>query len=255
MSEAVRTEYDSELDGDLGFVYISRPERRNALDSATARALADALREACARARVVILTGEGGAFSAGGDLEELERWSDLDPNEISTALYDSFQAVVRAIRAGPAVVIAAIGGAAVGAGLDIALACDLRVAAEDAKLGQVWVRLGVIPGTGGAWLTQAIVGQGRAAELLLTGDVIDAARALELGLVNEVVATGSLLDAARALAERILAHPPDGVVANKRALNAATEEALERALQHAAKVQPERFTSEEFRKAVRAARR
>ncbi|MFN2388072.1 MAG: enoyl-CoA hydratase/isomerase family protein [Actinomycetota bacterium] len=242
-------------DGDVTTITIARPERRNALDSPTARALAAAVDDASQAARAVILTGAGDAFCAGGDLDELERWSDLDPEEIGGVLYGSFQAVVRAIRASPAIFIAAINGAAMGAGMDIALACDLRVAARGARLGQVWVRLGVIPGTGGAWLTQALAGPTRAAELLLTGEPVTAEQALDAGLVNEVVPADDLMAAAHRLAARILVHPRAGVVANKQALVAVTESAFEAALAHAAEVQPRRFTSDEFRAAVAASRR
>lgn len=239
---------------DIATVTIERPERRNALDAATAKALGDAVTDAGNKARVVIVTGAGAAFCAGGDLDELERWSTQAPDEISGTLYGSFQYMIRSIRGSDAVFIAAINGPAVGAGMDLALACDLRVAAEEARLGQVWVRLGVIPGTGGAYLTQALAGPTRAAELLLTGDLITARDALEAGLVNEVVAGDALLGAARALAARILRHPREGVAANKRALITASDAALETALRHAAEVQPQRFTSDEFKAAVRVAR-
>lgn len=248
---SVRTEFE----GDLAVVTLDRPERSNALDAATAEALAHALTAAGEKARVVIVTGAGPAFCAGGDLDELARWSELDPAEISGVLYGSFQQMIRSIRASDAVFIAAVNGAAVGAGMDLALACDLRVAAESARFGQVWVRLGVIPGTGGAWLTQALAGPARAAELLLTGDLIDAATALEAGLVNVVVPDQDLLAETRAVAQRVLRHPRDGVIANKRAIIAATEDAVEAALSHAAKVQGERFTSDEFRAAVAKARK
>jgi enoyl-CoA hydratase/carnithine racemase len=244
---------DVSYEDELALVVIDRPEHSNALDSTTARALRDAIDGLSGRARVAILTGRGGAFCAGGDLVELERWSDLSEDEIGSMLYAGYQGLIRSLRATPTVVIAGVNGAAVGAGMDLALACDIRVAAESARLGQVWVRLGVIPGTGGAYLTQALAGPGRAAELLLTGDLVDAATALDAGLVNRVVPDADLLDECRALAERILRHPPDAVVANKRAYVAVTDAAVEAALAHAAAVQPGRFTSDEFRKAVRAA--
>ncbi|MDQ3962309.1 MAG: enoyl-CoA hydratase/isomerase family protein [Actinomycetota bacterium] len=241
-------------DGNVTTLTIARPERRNALDAATAEALALAIEEAGASARAVIVTGDGDAFCAGGDLEELERWSELDPEAIASALYGSFQRMIRGIRSAGAVFIAAVNGAAVGAGMDLALACDLRVAAEKARFGQVWVRLGVIPGTGGAWLTQELVGRTKAAELLLTGDLITASEALDIGLVNAVVPGERVIDEARALAARILRNPREGVAANKRAISAAGAAALEAALAHAAEVQPGRFTSEEFKAAVRTAR-
>lgn len=239
-----------EQEGDIALVTIRRPERSNALDAATARAVGEAVRGA--DARVVVLTGQGRAFCAGGDLDELRAWSRMAPDHIARELYGSFQEMVRAVRAVDAVVIAAVNGAAVGAGMDLALACDLRVASRTARFGQVWVRLGVIPGTGGAYLTQALAGPGRAAELLLTGDLIDAPEALDAGLVNRVVEPEELLGACRELAGRILVHPPEGVVANKRAYVASTEAAFEAALEHARDVQPHRFTSEEFRAAVAA---
>ena len=239
-----------DVEGDVAIVTINRPDRRNALDAAAAGAIRDAIATASGAARVVILTGAGKAFCAGGDLEELSKWSSHEPEQISSTLYDTFQGMIRAVRAASAVVIAAVNGAAVGAGMDLALACDVRVAARSAKFGQVWVGLGVIPGTGGAYLTQALAGPGKAAELLLTGEVISADDALAAGLVNEVVDDGQLLDSARRFADRILKNPHDGVIANKRAYIAATEAAVEAALQHAAKVQPERFTSDEFKDAL-----
>ncbi len=239
---------------DLAVVTINRPDRRNALRSQDARGVSSALAEASRGSRVLILTGAGPAFCAGGDLDELERWSHLDPADIGSTLYESFQSMIRTIRSSDAVVIAAVNGAAMGAGMDLALACDLRVAADNATLGQVWVRLGVIPGTGGAWLTQHLAGPGRAARLLLTGEPITAPEALQAGLVDEVCPPDELMTRARDLARRILRHPAAGVVANKRALVAASEGGLEAALAHAAEVQPLRFTSDEFRRAVRAAR-
>jgi 2-(1,2-epoxy-1,2-dihydrophenyl)acetyl-CoA isomerase len=242
-----------ERDGDVATVVIDRAERANSLDSAAARALAEAI-VSVGDARVVVLTGAGRAFCAGGDLDELERWSALAPEDVGAELYGSFQSMIRAVRETDSVVIAAINGAAVGAGLDLALACDLRVAAEGAKLGQVWVGLGVIPGTGGAYLTQALAGPTRAAELLLTGQIISASEALAYGLVTAVVPDGELLDQAGALAQLILRNPRDGVIANKRAMVLATRRDLEAALDHAAEVQPLLFTSDEFRTALAAAK-
>lgn len=242
-----------EWDGDVATVVINRPERANALDSQAAGEIAAAI-DATSGARAVILTGAGRAFCAGGDLDEIERWSVMPPAAVGAVLYASFQAMIRAVRASDAVVVAAINGAAVGAGLDLALACDLRVAAEGAKLGQVWVALGLIPGTGGAYLTQALAGPTRAAELLLTGEILSGSEAREIGLVNEVVPDAELMDRARALVARVLRHPRDGVIANKRALVAASQDAVEAALAHAAAVQPGRFTSDEFRRAVAAAK-
>lgn len=242
-----------DTEGDIATITLDRPDKSNALDGKGARAVADAVAKASENARVIILTGAGRAFCAGGDLKELRAWSDMRYEDVSGVLYRSFQLMIRNIRSSSAVVIAAVNGAAVGAGMDLALACDLRVASETARFGQIWVRLGVIPGTGGAWLTQALAGPTKAAELLLTGDLIDAEAALSAGLVNEVVPGDRLLEATRATAERVLRHPREGVIANKRAFVAAQSAALEAALSHAADVQPERFASDEFKAAVEAA--
>ena len=250
-ADQIHTAYD----GEVAVVTMDDPQRRNALGSDGARAVAQAVAEAGAKARVVILTGKGPAFCAGGDLDELDRWSSQPAETIGSTLYGSFQSMIRTIRTTDAVVIAAVNGAAVGAGMDLALASDLRVAGKSARFGQVWVRLGVIPGTGGAWLTTFLAGPTRAAELLLTGDLITAQQAAEAGLVNSVVPDGELEAAARAMADRILRHPRDGVVANKRAYVAATQERLEAALEHAAQVQPDRFRSDEFKNALKAARK
>src|SRR5688500_16733967 len=183
------------VDGDIAYVTIERAERMNALDAASAKAIRVAIEEV--DSRVVILTGAGKAFCAGGDLEELARWSERGENEIRTHLYEGFQGMIRAIRASDAVVIAAVNGAAVGAGMDLALACDFRIASEKARFGEVWVGLGVIPGTGGAWLVQHLSGPTKAAELLLTGEIIGAQEALAANLVNDVVPPDDLLDAAK----------------------------------------------------------
>jgi 2-(1,2-epoxy-1,2-dihydrophenyl)acetyl-CoA isomerase len=238
------------LEGGIKRITINRPERRNALDAATARAVAEAIQTEGTSCRVLVLTGEGRAFCAGGDLDEIRRWSERSPGEVGETLYETFQETIRAIRATDAIVIAAIPGAAVGAGMDLALACDLRVASTSARLGQVWVRLGLIPGTGGAYLTQALVGPGRAADLLLTGRIVSASEALELGLVNRLAEPHQLMSETVDYAAQILAHPRDGVVANKRAYIAATQAGVEAALRHAAEVQPKRFLSEEFKRAL-----
>lgn len=244
----------TETSRDITIVTIDRPARRNALDADTAAEVARSVTEAGRNSRIVIVTGAGGSFCAGGDLDELAGWSRGDPGDIGATLYGSFQAMILAVRSTDAVVIASVPGAAVGAGMDLALACDLRVAARSATFGQIWVRLGVIPGTGGAFLTQALAGPSKAAELLLTGEVIGADEALEAGLVNQVVDDDDLEAATQAWADRILRHPADGVRANKRAFALAQQAALDAALEHARAVQPERFTSDEFRAALERAR-
>lgn len=240
---------ESKQEGDISIITLNRPERRNALTAQACAELSDRLDEAV-QSRAVILTGAGGAFCAGGDFEELERFAEAYPDASGEGLYTGFQRMIRTIRTLPIPVIAAVNGHAMGAGMDLALACDLRVASLEAKLGQVWVRVGIIPGTGGAFWTTLLAGPARAAQMILGGEPIDAETALQWGLVNETVAPEMVMPRARAIAETIAANPPEAVAANKRALNAVIEHAYEAALAHAKKVQPQRFASKEFRDAL-----
>lgn len=246
---------ESKHEGSLAYITINRPERRNALTSEACADLADALEQAAKEARAIILTGSGSAFCAGGDFEELERFGSVDSNQSSDGLYRGFQRMIRTIRKIDVPVIAAINGHAMGAGMDLALACDIRVASLQAKLGQVWVRVGLIPGTGGAYWATLLAGPGRAAQMILTGEPVDAQTAERWGLVTETVAADEVLARARSIAELIAANPRDAVAANKRALNAVIEEAYESALNHARQVQPQRFASQEFRDAIASMRK
>lgn len=240
------------IDGPVATVTLNRPDRRNALTLQACHATAESLRRAGAEARVIVLTGAGSAFCAGGDFEELERFTDMDAAKAADHLYSGFQGLIRCVREVEVPVIAAVNGHAMGAGMDLALACDLRVASAEAKLGQVWVRVGLVPGTGGAFWTTLLAGPGRAAEMILTGEPIDAATAQAWGLVNEVVGADRVVPRARQIAETIAANPPGAVAANKRALNEVILPAYEAALAHAREVQPARFASEEFRAALAA---
>lgn len=240
---------ESKQEGDISIVTLNRPERRNALTAEACAQLSDRLDEAVG-SRAVILTGAGGAFCAGGDFEELERFAGSDPDASGEGLYSGFQRMIRTIRRLPIPVIAAVNGHAMGAGMDLALACDLRVASLDANLGQVWVRVGIIPGTGGAFWTTLLAGPARAAQMILGGEPIDAETAQLWGLVNEAVAPEMVMPRARSIAEMIASNPPEAVAANKRALNAVIEPAYEAALEHAKQVQPQRFASKEFRDAL-----
>jgi 2-(1,2-epoxy-1,2-dihydrophenyl)acetyl-CoA isomerase len=240
-------------EGRVATVTINRSERRNSLTVAATKAIADSLRTVASSSRVAIITGAGTAFCAGGDFDELKRFSAAQGEQSGEGLYTGFQQMIRTIREVEIPVIAAVNGPAMGAGMDLALACDLRVASTDAKLGQVWARLGIIPGTGGAFWTTLLAGAARASHLLLTGEVIDAKTALDWGLVNEVVDAPALMERANEMAETIAANPREGIAANKRALNEVIRPIYEAALEHAAEVQPKLFAGEEFRAALEKA--
>jgi enoyl-CoA hydratase/carnithine racemase len=191
--------------------------------------------------RCAILTGAGSAFSAGGNLKAMRP----DSGGLNASLpartrrnYKSgIQRLPLAFAALEVPVIAAVNGPAIGAGLDLACMCDLRVAAESAKFAESFVKLGIIPGDGGAWLLQRIVGFSKAAELTLTGETIDAAEALRIGLVSQVVPDSGLIEAARAMAARIACNPPFAVRMAKRLIWDAQNMDIGRVLEMSAAMQ------------------
>jgi enoyl-CoA hydratase/carnithine racemase len=217
-------------DGAVATLTLNRPERRNAIDQAMRDALRAALHELDVdeTVRCVVLTGAGTAFCAGVDLAEGQDASQATPG--------SRAPVAEPLWAFRKPVLAALNGPAVSGGLELALACDVRIAAQGARFGLTEVRIGSLPGSGGTQLLPRIVGSGDAARLLLTGDLVDAAEALRIGLVSEVVPDADLEAAAAALAARIAASAPLSLLAAKRALQAARDlpfsdgQALERQL-------------------------
>ena len=186
---------------------VNRPDKLNALNEQTIRELDAAVREITERADVrgAIVTGVGAkAFVAGADIAELARMGPVDGVEVSRL----GQRVFRAIELSRKPVIAAVNGFALGGGCELALACHLRIAAENAKFGLPEVKLGIIPGYGGTLRLPRIVGKGRALELMLTAEMIDAAEAHRIGLANRVVPQAELMDAARTLMGTILKNGP-----------------------------------------------
>jgi enoyl-CoA hydratase len=207
------------IDGRVATLTVDRPEVRNALDSATVEEFHRALEEARrAKAGVLIITGTGDkAFVSGADIRAIrERRRDDALASINSRL-------MSAVESHEAVSIAAVNGYALGGGCELALACDLRIAAEHALFGQPETAIGIIPGAGGTQRLPRIVGLGRAKELILTGARWDARQALASGLVSEVVPGSELLGAARALAERGLAQGPLALRLAKLALQASTQ--------------------------------
>lgn len=215
MSSTVQLEVGA--DG-VGLITINRPEVRNALDPAAMRALADAVAraEATSDLRALVLAGAGGrAFISGGDVRALH--GDLS-EQSAFQQHDLMATTLNRLGALPVPVIAALEGATRGGGCEVALASDVRVAAEDATFGFVQVNLAVMPGWGGvARLIQA-VGHAQATDLLLTGRVLDAQEALRIGLVSRLCPPGEALPTARALAGQIAGQPPLAVAGIKRVL-------------------------------------
>lgn len=190
----------------IATITVNRPDKLNALNDATIAELGRAIDEANARADVaaVLLTGAGRSFIAGADISELESQSPLEAQRRAR----TGQAIFRRFETSPKPTVAAINGFALGGGCELAMACHVRLASDKAKLGQPEVKLGIVPGYGGTQRLPRLVGRGAALRLLLTGDMIDAAEALRLGLVDQVVAPEALLDTARALLTTMAANAP-----------------------------------------------
>ncbi len=205
MPEPILTEVDAATH--VATLTLNKPDKFNAFDAELVDAWADALEQLAADRSVhaIVVTGAGKAFCAGGDLATLGESS--GPLAKKEFLRDHVHRVQRVLQQVPQPVIAMINGAAMGAGFDMALLCDLRIAANEAKIGEAYVNLGLVPGDGGAWLLTQLVGPARALELLLTGKTIDGAKAAEWGLVNEAVPREELAEHTYALAEKLAAGP------------------------------------------------
>lgn len=212
--------YEGVADG-VVLLTLDRPERGNGVVPEMAADLLSALTEleADTAVRCLILTGAGRQFSAGADLKAMRTYLEEDfPQTREPYNARVLFPVTQRLVASRLPAIAAINGGATAGGLDLALACDLRVCSSAAKLGETYINLGLPPGNGGSWFLPRLVGSGMAAELALTGEVIDAARALEIGLVNRVVAPERLIPAAVELAARIASKPWRALEATKHAL-------------------------------------
>lgn len=221
------TNTDVTRHGRVAVLRVNRPDVRNALNLATVREMTDALAALSADDNVgaIVITGAGASvFVSGADINDIRART---RNDGLAAINSSLFA---AIDKCPKVTIAAVNGLALGGGCELALACDLRIAAAHAKFGQPEVGLGIIPGAGATQRLPRIVGLGRAKHLILTGDAIDAQRALEWGLVSSVVPADELHTQALALAERVLARGPLAIRLAKLALNASARVDLDSGL-------------------------
>ncbi len=234
--------YESSGDG-VVVLTLNRPDLRNPISD---RAMVEALLAALTRldsdqgARVAILTGAGKGFSSGGNVKDMLPGGTLntgDPVSTRRGYKDGIQRLPLAFARLEVPVIAAVNGAAIGAGCDLTCMCDLRIAGESAKFAESFVKLGLIAGDGGSWLLPRVVGWSKAAEMALTGDMIDANEALRCGLVSQVVPDAELIETARSLALRIAANPAHAVRMTRRLLWESRESPLATVLEMAAAMQ------------------
>jgi enoyl-CoA hydratase/carnithine racemase len=204
----------------IATITLNRPDRMNAFTWEMVDAWAEALTEAQRddAVRVVVVTGAGKAFCSGGDIQGMGERSERTPLQRKTELAGHVHRVPLALESVDKPVIAAINGAAAGAGLDLALQCDLRYAAASARLGETYVRVGLVPGAGGTWFLPRLVGTAKALELFWTGELISAEEAERIGMINKALPDETLLAHVRGIAEKIARAPQLSVRFIKRAV-------------------------------------
>ncbi|MGD8388492.1 MAG: enoyl-CoA hydratase-related protein [Desulfobacteraceae bacterium] len=216
-----------EINDHIALITLNRPRARNAFSEEMISLWTRYLREARddEKVRVLVVTGRGDTFCSGGDIRDMAEGK-LRSWDMKRFVWDGVHRIALTLEDLDKPVIAAVNGAAMGAGMDMALMCDLRVCSDRARFAESYINLGVVPGDGGAYFLPRLVGTARALELLLTGEVLNAEQALELGIVNRVASHECLLKETFSLAQKIAAKPPLAVRMTKRAMYQGLESSL-----------------------------
>jgi enoyl-CoA hydratase/carnithine racemase len=240
--------------GAIAVITLNRPDKLNAFTGTMREDLLDALRasDADEAVRTVVITGAGRAFCAGGDVEYMSQLQAANDVASFRKLLDAGRDVILQIRAMTKVVIASVNGVAAGAGCNLALACDYRIASDAAKLSESFVKIALHPDWGGTWLLPRLVGRARALELLMTGRMVDANEALSIGMVDRVVAAADLERETDLLANAFASTPPLAARGIKRALDAAEANDLRAQLELEAEHQLACFQCEEAKAKIAA---
>jgi 2-(1,2-epoxy-1,2-dihydrophenyl)acetyl-CoA isomerase len=242
-------EVETARDGAVLTVTLNRPDVLNALKASTLKELGAALKEARADdVRAVVITGAGRGFCVGQDLTEFRE----SAGDIGTRLRGNYHPDIKAIRELEKPVIASVNGAAAGAGLSLACACDLRIASDQATFVPAFVNIGLVPDSGGTFFVSRLVGQARAFEWLCSGRRLTAAEAQQWGIVSEVVEGDALAARAAEIAGRLAALPTRAIGMTKRLLDRAASSSLEEQLEREAQLQAAATQSEDFREGVAA---
>jgi len=245
----------AELDGGVLTLTMNRPDSLNAFNRELLVGLLKQFEQAAVddTVRCIILTGAGRGFSSGADLSDLrEMYGKPEPPSLGPYVRDLYTPLVLAIRRIEKPVIAAINGVAAGAGASIALACDLRIASENASIVEAFVRVGLIPDTAGTVILPLLVGLAKASELAFTGSRVSADEALRLGLVNRVVAADELVPQTLAWAQELAALPTRAIGLTKRGFNRALLPELEAILEHEAQLMEEAGRTHDHQEGVMA---
>jgi len=237
----------------VAWITLNNPERYNALDYEMRKELKEALEDAAKdeNIRAVVIRGSGKAFSAGADIKAFLEWTPLKAMEVLKEVGTSL-VISRIIREMPKPVIAAVHGYCLGGGFELAQACDIIIASEDAVFGQPEINVGLIPGGGGTQRLPRLIGEKKAKELIFTGDRVSAKDMAELGLVNKVVPPDKLMDAVNELLEKIKSKSPIIIAAAKEAINASMEMNLMEGLKYEAQIFTKLFATEDQKEGAKA---
>jgi len=243
-----------EVAGDVGTITLNRPDKLNALSNELARELVDALKSAASehRVRALVITGAGRAFSAGGDVDRMRQLVDNEEWSVARDLLVAGADVAYLLMSMPKPTIASVNGPAAGAGGSLALACDVRIASESASFGLVFSRLGLLPDWGATYFLPRIVGAARAIEIVVGGELIDAAEAYRIGVFNRVVPGDQLEAATRELAARLAAKSPTAVRLARQAIYDSFELSLKDMLDREIDDQLRRFRTTDAREGIHA---
>lgn len=247
-----------ERDGAVLKVTLHDPDSRNALTNpAQFQEFVDLCDQVRAdnSVRAVILTGAGKSFCAGGNIKDMAARDGIfggNPYELRDSYRNGIQRIPTALYNLDVPIVAAVNGHAIGAGLDLACMCDIRIASDKAKFAESFVKLGIVPGDGGAWLLPRVIGMPKASLMALTGDMIDAAKALAWGLATEVVEDSQLLAEAENLAQRIAANPASALRMTKRLLREGQHMRLDSLLELSAAFQSMAHNTQDHAEAVAA---
>jgi enoyl-CoA hydratase/carnithine racemase len=247
-----------EIENHVATLTLNQPETRNSISEFE---MIDAIVSACDELnqnpdiRVAILTGAGSAFCSGGNVKDMRDKKGMfagTSDELADNYRNGIQRIPLALSKVEIPIIAAINGPAIGAGCDLTCMCDIRIASKKAKFSESFIKVGIIPGDGGAWFLPRIIGISRASQMALTGQMIDAPTALKWNLVSEVVEHDVLMQRANELAQQIACNPPQVIRATKRLLTLGQTMELPELLNESAKVQAQMHATQDHIEAVNA---
>jgi len=247
-----------EVDNHIATLTLNQPKLRNSISEIeVVEEFIDALDQAAQMKdlRCLIITGAGSAFSSGGNIKHMLNKDGMfagEANDIRENYGKVIQRIPLALYQLDIPTIAAVNGPAVGAGCDLTMYCDMRIASTQATFAESFIKVGIIPGDGGAWILPKVAGYGRAAEMAFTGEAISAQQAYDWGMLNKLVEPETLMDEAYTLAKRIAKNPPQALRATKQLMRAATNMPLDTLLQMSAGIQANLHQTEDHLEAVKA---